>query len=238
MNQKIMLINKWQTSYQIMFSWASWKCLITFQWILDWLPTWLETLAVKMQKQSGYGLLTLIVHLQTSPQSIFQLNGVIFFTKLLLSPTHFNWASNFVQSKAWDLFNCKYGSILFSIPNDCPTNPQIFCQKSSAPLTQDKKGKAVLEDLTPPPTPLSSKIETPGECSSVPKKKKVKQAEILVDSAVLRSLRVKKANRGFKASPCAGKNCLSCDSEPPVLSPTLIKNLGVEFCKIEEKKLS
>ena len=151
MNQKIMLINKWQTSYQIMFSWASWKCLITFQWILGWLPTWPETLAVKMQKQLGYGLLTLIVHLQTSPQSIFQLNGVIFFTKLLLSPTHFNWASNFVQSKAWDLFNGKHGSILFSIPNDCPTNRQIFCQKSSAPLTQDKKGKIVLEDLTPPP---------------------------------------------------------------------------------------
>jgi len=41
------------------------------------------------------------------------------FTKLLLFPTHFNWASNFVQSKAWDLFNGKYGSILFSIPNDC-----------------------------------------------------------------------------------------------------------------------
>lgn len=39
-----------------------------------------------------------------------------FFTYLLLSPTHFNWASMFLQSKAWDFFSANTGNALFSIP--------------------------------------------------------------------------------------------------------------------------
>jgi hypothetical protein len=79
-------------------------------------------------------------------------------------------------------------------------------------LHKDSKGKAVIEDLTSPSSPPVSDV---GECSVSVKKAKSRKKEIIVDSSVRRSLRVKKAKKGFKANPCSGKNCLACDSEPP-----------------------
>lgn len=61
---------------------------------------------------------------------------------------------------------------------------------------------------------------------------------MIVDSLVRRSLRVKKTKRGFKTTTCPHKNCLACDNELPTISPSIIKNLGAAFCKIEESKLS
>ena len=43
---------------------------------------------------------------------------------------------------------------------------------------------------------------------------------------------------GYKEPQCSSKNCLGCNVEPPNLSPSVIRNLGVSFCKIDEKDLS
>lgn len=59
-----------------------------------------------------------------------------------------------------------------------------------------------------------------------------------MDSSVRRSLRIKKANNGFKVSTCADKNCLACDSAPPILSPSIIRNLGKTFRKLDADKIS
>lgn len=86
-----------------------------------------------------------------------------FFTCLLVSPSHFSWASNFFQSKSWDLFKGKNGNTLFSIPNSCPTSSQLACQKFPLSSIQDRKGKAVIEDITQPSSPMCLKYQTPGE---------------------------------------------------------------------------
>jgi hypothetical protein len=95
----------------------------------------------------------------------------------------------------------------------------------------DKKGKAVIEELTPPSSPINSMAQPHSECIIIKKRKKQKKEEILVDTSVRRSLRVKKTTKGFKSNSCMDKNCLACDSEPPVLSPSLMKNVRMTFCK-------
>lgn len=44
-----------------------------------------------------------------------------FYITLLLSPTHFSWASTFLLSKAWDFFASDKGNVLFAIPPKCPS---------------------------------------------------------------------------------------------------------------------
>ncbi|RLN04297.1 hypothetical protein C2845_PM13G19540 [Panicum miliaceum] len=158
-----------------------------------------------------------------------------FFTWLLLSPSHFSWASSFLQSKAWDLFSKNNGSIMFSIPSSCPTGVDISCKKNQEVSAKDLK--VVLEQSTPPAS-ASPKNQTQEDDSSLQRNSKTKKSEIIVDSSVRRSLRVKNLKKGFKASPCTGKNCLACDKAPPTISPSIIKNLGVDFCKIDEAKLT
>ena len=35
-----------------------------------------------------------------------------------------------------------------------------------------------------------------------------------------------------------GKNYLGCSIEPPTLTPSVLRNLGASFCKVNEKDLS
>lgn len=59
-----------------------------------------------------------------------------------------------------------------------------------------------------------------------------------MDTEVRRSDRLKIKSDGFKPSACARGNYVACHSEPPVLTPKMIKNLGTEFCKMAPKELS
>jgi hypothetical protein len=53
-----------------------------------------------------------------------------------------------------------------------------------------------------------------------------------------RSARKKDQLKGYKGSTCANKNCLGCDMVPPTISPSIIRNLGASFCKVDAEKLS
>ncbi|RLN24349.1 hypothetical protein C2845_PM07G17160 [Panicum miliaceum] len=117
----------------------------------------------------------------------------------------------------------------------CPSLDELVCSRFTQSQETDKKGKALMDDNTPPSTP--SQRVSPARVSSLHSGNS-KKPLVIVETDVRRSLRVKKAKKGFKTSACADKNCLACDSDPPVLSPSIIKNLGVTFCKIEEEKLS
>ncbi|TVU49360.1 hypothetical protein EJB05_00668, partial [Eragrostis curvula] len=59
----------------------------------------------------------------------------------------------------------------------------------------------------------------------------------LVESEVRRSDRIKHLKKGFKSSSCVDKGCLACASEPPSLSPSVIKGIG-SLCKISDKELN
>ncbi|CAO2189882.1 unnamed protein product [Urochloa humidicola] len=58
----------------------------------------------------------------------------------------------------------------------------------------------------------------------------------MVKSDVRRSNRKKNQLKGFKGHTCM--NCLDCSKEPPLMSPSVIKNLGATFCKMDESKLT
>ncbi|RLN04023.1 hypothetical protein C2845_PM13G18110 [Panicum miliaceum] len=90
-----------------------------------------------------------------------------FFTSLLLSPTHFSWVSNFLQSKAWYFFSSDKGKVLFSIPPKCSVNSEPLCNSGNHLFTTNAntKGKAVIEELTPPSSPPTNAQSTQGECS-------------------------------------------------------------------------
>ncbi|CAO2163422.1 unnamed protein product [Urochloa humidicola] len=57
------------------------------------------------------------------------------------------------------------------------------------------------------------------------------------DPALRRSCRKKAQNKGYKGA-CQDRKCLACDADPPTLLPSVIRNLGADFCKIDAKKLT
>ncbi|CAL5036004.1 unnamed protein product [Urochloa decumbens] len=67
---------------------------------------------------------------------------------------------------------------------------------------------------------------------------KSKKAAVVVDSDLRRSERKKKQNRGLKHETCPDKDCLSCVSKPPIIPPSVIRNLGESFCKVDLAKLT
>jgi len=78
----------------------------------------------------------------------------------------------------------------------------------------------------------------PWSKSFLDKAEAVKQATVLEDPAKRRSKRVILQKNGFKNPKCTSKNCLGCTVSPPALSPSVIRNLGSTFCKMEEATLT
>jgi len=78
--------------------------------------------------------------------------------------------------------------------------------------------------------------------SKSPKKqsssRKARAREVLVDSDVRRSTRLKIRNKGFKQTSCGKANCLCCTSRPPIIPTSIIRNLESELAQIDPKLLS
>jgi len=76
--------------------------------------------------------------------------------------------------------------------------------------------------------------------STPPKRKRASKSKPapLTEAEVRRSLRIKKANNGFKALACKDRNCLGCSAVPPTISPKIIRDLGAAFCNIDPEELS
>lgn len=55
----------------------------------------------------------------------------------------------------------------------------------------------------------------------------------IVDSTLRRNGRRKDVDKGFKASACSIKGCIGCQMKPPTLPPSIIRNLGSAFCKVD-----
>lgn len=45
-------------------------------------------------------------------------------------------------------------------------------------------------------------------------------------------------NKGFKGKSCMDRRCIACESSPPNLSPSIIKNLGATFCNVDPEQLT
>jgi hypothetical protein len=90
--------------------------------------------------------------------------------------------------------------------------------------------------LLPPNQDSLVEAQSPVTSATVNRKKRAG----LVDTEVRRSSRLREKAKGFK--PCFGRknNCSCCAGppSPPSLSHRTIKELGVDFCKVDPQKLS
>jgi hypothetical protein len=151
-----------------------------------------------------------------------------------------------MQSQAWEFFqktNCE--SVPFCLPSARLIDKTLFCDAHAS------------VGITSPPDQIQSPEGTPSQ-ALLPDKIKEKvvttpgpQSQQLLDLAAQnkisdqalcpanrRSARKKDQLKWYKSSACASKNCLGCDVVPPTISPSIIKNLGASFCKVDADKLT
>jgi hypothetical protein len=152
-----------------------------------------------------------------------------------MDPVRFHWAKSFLESSGWSLVTKDFGSeqrFTFSLPQLCPSQQGITCIEQ---LEED--------GLNSPPsdieTPKQKKVcpHPPDDLVNMQLKRKTLKAP-LVCTEVRRSDRLKELNKGFKASSCNSKICLSCETKPPTLSARAMRSLGKKFCNIPVTKLS
>ncbi|RLM73972.1 hypothetical protein C2845_PM15G02250 [Panicum miliaceum] len=178
-----------------------------------------------------------------------------FMTTLLVDPASFTRATKFMSSPAWPLMGANSPCVNFCIPSSCPKPPESTCLKhflesiltipepvdidslASTPPSEKGKGKAIQEDFSPgtPFEQLQHKISPscgPWSKTFVDQAELAKQASVLEDPAKRRSLRVKNVKRGFKDPQCSSKTCVGCTVVPPILSLSVIKNLGPPFARL------
>lgn len=169
----------------------------------------------------------------TSPSSSFQVSipdiWSNFFTSLLVSPTHYDWAKKFLQSKEWEFIASSLSSgnsLQFSIPASCP-NHNITCLEyndiahvESQQIDSNSASKGV------PATPEKRKSQRKAGIS------------IIDPDGIRKSERIKNRNKGFRRDSCTNRNCLACTSEPPTLPSSIIRNLGATFCQMNPQDIS
>ncbi|RLN28877.1 hypothetical protein C2845_PM05G17080 [Panicum miliaceum] len=185
-----------------------------------------------------------------------------FMTTMLVSPTSFEWAKALMTSPTWNFFMSDNSSYInFNIPKSCPVLPSTACIRQmpesvvnipdpteqealvDSPPSRMDKGK-VTQDMPSPETPLEqlqhkiSASSGPWSKSFLDQAEHIKQASVLEDPLKRRSQRMKHMKKGFKDPQCSSQSCLGCTVVPPNLSPSVIRNLGASFCKIDEKDLT
>ncbi|CAD6264340.1 unnamed protein product [Miscanthus lutarioriparius] len=71
----------------------------------------------------------------------------------------------------------------------------------------------------------------------VPRAKRGKSLH-LFEANLRRSDRLHDISRGFKSPICKDRNCLGCNSDPPLLSVSVVRDLGTSFCKLNPESLT
>lgn len=159
-----------------------------------------------------------------------------FFSFLLLQQPTFDWAKDFVQSKAWDFFATGHSSnsTVFSLPSvylDITLSAcQNFEQTSFVVLEMidDEDASDVMELLNSEP-----KVVAPKK-----RKTRAKGKALVSEDDVRRSTRLKMLRNGFTSSSCKNKNCLGCSANPPAISRKVIRNLGTSFYDLDPEDLT
>nr|TKW36941.1 hypothetical protein SEVIR_1G015000v2 [Setaria viridis] len=143
-----------------------------------------------------------------------------FFTIMLLSPSHFEWAKMFMSSQAWRfMLTCTNTSSMmaFALPATCLENAKVQCSPSTE-ASDSSDGK--VNHLSGP-----AKVKTKGLTSQV-------------ETEARRSPWIRSRNEGFKHNSCVNRNCLACATTPPVIPIRDIKKIEDGFCKINAEALS
>ncbi|CAN6235398.1 unnamed protein product [Urochloa humidicola] len=184
-----------------------------------------------------------------------------FFTALLLNPTSFQWAKNFMSSQAMTSFEqASSDQIPFKIPPKCPVSDPSLCTKklslllsptehtngstpSSQHLVEETTQEEETEPLSPATPPDQRNLKISPSTGPWSKALLDQVAAGKVD-AKIQSLGARKSARkmkqlhGFKDASFSDKNCLGCSMRPPTMPASMIRNLGSSFCKIDAAKLT
>jgi hypothetical protein len=155
-----------------------------------------------------------------------------FFTLLLLQSPTFDWAKDFLQSPAWNLVSgphSKSNSSVFCIPSKCPDAVLHTC-------FMPDPSSLVIEEIGSDTDEGPSSSKSPVRAPKTPKGKG--KQPVISEAELRRSLRVKKLHKGFKTSCSKGKSCLGCEADPPTLSASVIRDLGVAFCNVDPDDLT
>ncbi|CAN6342906.1 unnamed protein product [Urochloa humidicola] len=138
-----------------------------------------------------------------------------------------------------------------AIPEGLPA--ELIPSSSSAPpvftgVTSPPAPTLLRPSATSPATPLADTIKkvnaTPGPWSKtlLEKAGKLKAPvidELLSEEDLRRSKRMQIQKKGFRKSPCNNDQCIGCAIRPPpTVPPSVIKNLGASFCKVDPGKLT
>lgn len=177
---------------------------------------------------------------------------MMFFTNLLLSPTHYAMAKSFLTSQAWQTFRKQSISagMTYVLPQKCPTKEGPTCSFSLTELTDIPDEDTTMEEgnADDPEEGTEEVMGTPDQqdkppavtsesTSAMHKYRKRQRQGPMLDSDCRRSERVKELNKGFKRSVCPHKDCFACASAPPTISSKVIRELGSEFCKVKPEAL-
>lgn len=172
-----------------------------------------------------------------------------FFTTLLLNPGSFEWAKSMLQSQAWNLFQTSCAdSVPFCLPAAKLADNSLLCDThavvtatSTLDYSQAVEDSSHDQFCVTPLEKISAKVAaTPGPWSQqlLDLAAQNEISEQALSPASRRSACKKEQLKGFKGSSCANKNCLGCAEDPPTISPSIIRNLGASFCKVDVEKLS
>ncbi|KAJ1278819.1 hypothetical protein BS78_04G108100 [Paspalum vaginatum] len=104
---------------------------------------------------------------------------------------------------------------------------QLPCEIEEAPSSSNVK----VTDQSLSPSSLDSNASTPlGKID--------KEKDLIIGANMKRNSRLREHAKGFKKATCSKKNCHMCESSPPSIPASLIRNLGSQFCKIDPQLLS
>ena len=128
--------------------------------------------------------------------------------------------------------------MLFHIPDGCATSQAPTCKEIMQGLGKENEGIShAAHSSTGASSPLQqvspNKVLPLGEAIS----RKRREKELMVETEVRRSDRIKKDNMGFRRKSCDAKSCLPCNAIPPLIQNSVVKNLTKSFCKVAEDEL-
>lgn len=174
----------------------------------------------------------------------------------------FEWAKDFLQSPGWIAVlnspNTQGTLFTFTLHR---VRPQVSISEyehelpvvdSEDVVSTDVSGASLpdhslmmppLEDSLLPTMAFSDGpfMETPSLPPAVTKKTpRAKRGKSLCisEADLRRSDRLHNISKGFKSPICQNRNCLGCTSIPPLLSPSVVRDLGASFCNVNPDLLT
>lgn len=142
-----------------------------------------------------------------------------------------------IAGPTWHVLAGTYTGNAYSLTADCSIEEDL--PDPSLLLALDPVGKA--NDLPQDALGMAtSPTQTPAPAHSsfyAPRLKQGKSLYVSVDN-LRRSTRIHNRDKGFKTSLYKDRDCLGCASDPPLLSTSVVHDLGSSFCNMNPSSLT